>query len=359
MLDANANRSREALRVMEDYTRFALNDEILSTELKHIRHALGTILHALNIEDAMLSRDTPNDVGTTIKTESELHRESLGSIVTAAGKRLSESLRVLEEAAKTIRPALATQLEQLRYRGYTVEKTLGAITGGDDLKKKFSEVRLYILLTESLCHPSAGGWEKVLDQILYKAGDGIAGFSLCVQLREKQLSDAELLRRAKVVAAKCREHHALSIINDRPDIALLANADGVHLGQGDLPCSEARKILGHGKIIGVSTENLEQARAALHAGATYIACGPMFPTTTKEKPRIAGPQYASQAQKEIPLPIVAIGGITPDNLSQLTTLKIPRVAICSAIISAAKPAAATLAFLEKLRSDPIIRTPTN
>jgi len=352
MLDANANRAREALRVMEDYTRFALNDQTLSTELKHIRHTLAATLTALHVDDAMLCRDTENDVGTTIKTDRELQRDSLASVVTAAGKRLSESLRVLEECAKTICPKSAAQLEQLRYRGYTLEKTLGAITAQNDLRRKFEQVRLYILLTDSLCHPSLGGWENTLDQILKEGCHGSAQFAdpcLCIQLREKTLPDAELLRRAKILATKCRQHRALSIINDRPDIALLANADGIHLGQSDLPCQDARKLLGHNKIIGISTDSLPQATTALHAGATYIAAGPMFPTQTKQKPHIPGPQYAAEAQQKIPLPLVPIGGITPDNLHQLTQLGIPRVAICSAIISQQDPAAATRLSLEKLQ----------
>ena len=349
MLDANANRAREALRVMEDYTRFALNDEALSSELKHIRHALAATLGgALHIDDAMLCRDTEHDIGTAIKTDRELLRESLASVVTAAGKRLSEALRVLEECAKTMAPAAATQLEQLRYRGYTLEKTLNAITGQNNLRKKFEQVRLYVLITDALCHSSVGrggGWENVLDQILSVAQD----FSLCVQLREKNIPDAEFLRRAKIVANKCRQHHAISIINDRPDIAILANADGVHLGQDDLPCSEAKKLLGHNKIIGISTESLAQATAALHDGATYIAVGPMFPTQTKQKPRIVGPQYAAEAQQKIPLPLVPIGGITLENLQQLGT-GIHRVAVCSAIISQPNPADAALLFLDGLSS---------
>jgi len=378
MLDANANRAREALRVMEDYTRFALSDEVLSTELKHIRHALAATLTALHVDGAMFCRDTENDVGVTIKTDRELRRDSLASVVTAAGKRFSESLRVLEECAKTLHPAFATQLEQLRYRGYSLEKTLNTITGGNDLRQKFEQVRLYVLLTDTLCHPTIGGgqseprpsgsdraamqerclslphgrgsdcpsrWEHVLDQILSVTQD----FSLCIQLREKNLADAELLRRAKILADKCRRHRAISIINDRPDIALLSHADGVHLGQEDMPCAEARKLLGHGKIVGVSTENMSQATAALHAGATYIAVGPMFSTQTKDKPRIVGPTYAAEAQQKIPLPLVPIGGITLDNLHHLTQLGIPRVAVCSAIISQENPASATCAFLEKLQ----------
>ena len=344
MLDANANRAREALRVMEDYARFALNDEALSSELKHIRHALAATLTVLHIDDAMLCRDTENDVGTTIKTDRELQRESLAAVVVAAGKRLSEALRVLEECAKILQPEVAVQIERLRYRGYTLEKTLGTIVGGNEVRGKFERVRLYVLITDSLCHPAAGGWENVLGQILAVAQD----FSLCVQLREKGLSDVELLRRAKILADKCWQHRAISIINDRPDIAILANADGVHLGQEDMPCAEVKKLFGNGKIIGVSTENLAQAAAAVHAGATYIAVGPMFATQTKEKPRIVGPAYAAEAQQKIPLPLVPIGGITVENLHQLTQLGIPRVAVCSAIISQQDPAAVARAFLDNL-----------
>ena len=149
-------------------------------------------------------------------------------------------------------------------------------------QNRFAGVHLYVLLTESLC---AVSWEATLRGVL-------RGGAQCVQLREKFLPDAVLLERARTLVKHCRRHGAVSIINDRPDIALLSNADGIHLGQSDLPCAEARKLLGHNAIIGVSTENLTQARQALHDGASYIAVGPMFPTTTKIKPRIAGPAYA-------------------------------------------------------------------
>ncbi len=169
-------------------------------------------------------------------------------------------------------------------------------------------------------------------------------------IAQKFLPDAELLRRAKILADKCRRAGALSIINDRPDIALLANADGIHLGQDDLPCIEARKILGPQKVIGISTENISQARQAIRDGATYLALGPMFPTTTKEKPRLAGPAYAAEAIRELPgeIPLIAIGGINAQNLQQLTTLGIRRACVCSAIISQPNVQLATKNFLAAL-----------
>jgi len=347
-MDANANRAREALRVLEDYARFALNDSQLSAELKAIRHELASLLKTPSLASAVLSRDTGGDVGTTNKTEAELHRESLASVVIAAGKRLSESLRVLEECAKTISISAAQRLEQMRYRGYVLEQTLARIAGNSDVRARFARVRLYVLLTESLCHVSVG-WEKTLDAVLKVSAENPG--RVCIQLREKNLPDGELLRRARILAAKCRQGGILSVVNDRPDIALLADADGIHLGQTDLACAEARKLLGPHKIIGISTEFLPQAQQALRDGATYIAAGPMFATTTKEKKRVAGPAYATEARGAFSreIPVVAIGGITLQNVGEVSAAGC--VAVCSAIISHADPAKITSEFLARLNSD--------
>jgi thiamine-phosphate pyrophosphorylase len=335
ILDANANRAREALRVLEDYARFVLDDGTLSGQLKELRHGLAAALQQLHIDDALLARDTTADVGTAIKTTAEFNRHSLADVVTAAGKRLSEALRVLEEIAKTIDPAPAAAIEQLRYRGYTLEQTLVRIARQTD---RFADVQLYVLLTASLCKHS---WEHTLECL-------ILGGAQCIQLRENDLPDAEFLRRARFFASKCRAAGVISIINDRTDIAQLAAADGVHLGQTDLPCTEARKLLGHHAIIGVSTENLDQARQAVRDGATYIGVGPMFPTSTKEKPRLAGPAYAAQAFQAVTVPCVAIGGITPHNVDQLIAVGVRTVAVCSAIIGDADPAVRCRDFANKL-----------
>lgn len=322
IIDANSNRAREALRVLEDYARFALNDAQLSGEIKSVRHALAGALKELQIDTAILSRDTPNDVGTTIKTDAEQTRPDLASVVVAEGKRLSEALRVIGECGKTINGPAAAAVEQLRYRGYALEQTLVRMVGQQASSARFAKVQLYVLLTESFCKKP---WEETLEAIL-------AGGAKCVQLREKNMEGGEFLRRARILVAACRKHDAISIINDRPDIAMLAGADGVHLGQTDLPCTEVRKLVGPGMIIGVSTERVEQAQQALRDGATYIGVGPMFATTTKHKPRIAGPAYARQAITQVPLPAVAIGGISVSNLPELTAAGVQTVAVCSDIL---------------------------
>lgn len=341
MMDANANRAREALRVLEDYARFALNDQPLAHDLKNMRHTLAQILESLGAADATLSRDTGHDVGTANKTAREFQRTALSDVVLAAGKRLSEAFRVLEECAKTLDTAAAGRIERLRYRGYELEQILLRTVGQANAQERMRQVRLYVLLTESLCHPAAGGWEKTLDALL---ASGVHA----IQLREKHLPDGEFVRRARRFVGRCRDKGVIAIVNDRPDIALLAGADGVHVGQTDMSCVDIRKLAGSNLIVGVSTERLEQAWQALRDGATYVGVGPMFPTTTKEKPRLAGPAYAQEVIAQLPLPAVAIGGITPHNLASLTAVGVRTVAVCAAIIADPDPAARCRDFLERL-----------
>jgi thiamine-phosphate pyrophosphorylase len=357
ILDANANRAREGLRVLEDYARFALNHDTLTAQLKRLRHDLAAALAPLPMDQAILHRDTEGDVGTGIKTAAELTRTSSADLLAANAKRVTEALRSMEEAAKVFSPAAAQAIEKLRYRAYTIEQYLHQTQQYQNAVERFRAVRLYVLLTESLCPPVTSGspWEAMLDKVLTAAAGVGAGQGggrpspLAIQLREKALPDGELLRRAAIVADRCREAGALAIINDRPDVALLANADGIHVGQTDLPCAAARGLLGPGGILGVSTERLEQARQAVADGATYVAVGPMFPTTTKEKPRLATPAYAAEAVAALPMtPVVAIGGITLQNLPELTAAGVRAVAVSAAVLKAEDPGEAVRGFLDAL-----------
>jgi thiamine-phosphate pyrophosphorylase len=140
----------------------------------------------------------------------------------------------------------------------------------------------------------------------------------------------------------------LSIINDRPDIALLADADGVHAGQTDLPAAEVRKLLGTRKIVGVSTHNLEQAKQAVRDGADYIGVGPFFKSSTKPRDFVAGPPVAREIAEKISIPAVAIAGITEQNVDEVLATGIRAVAVSSAICCADDPRAAAARLREKL-----------
>jgi thiamine-phosphate pyrophosphorylase len=339
LLDANANRAREGLRVVEDYARFVLNDRELSAAMKGIRHDLASALGDVSGE-AILHRDTPGDVGTGTKTAAELKREDLADVVTAAGKRLGESLRAIEEYAKTCPPMDSRQIEQLRYRFYDIEQRIARTFQPGN---RFAEVQLYVLITERCCRQP---WLEAAEEALLGGAD-------CLQLREKGLEGGELLRRAVRLLELCRKHGKLCIINDRPDIALLSDADGVHVGQDDLPAIEVRKLIGRQKLLGVSTHHIDQARRAVLDGADYIGIGPIFPSATKPRDFVAGLEYARQVASEIRLPAVAIAGITCGNVQQVVAAGVTRIAVTASVLDTDDPRAAAAGLKEQLLASAI------
>jgi thiamine-phosphate pyrophosphorylase len=334
VLDANANRAREALRVVEDYARFVLDSDELCGALKTLRHDLTEALKPY-LSDAILQRDTPGDVGTGIKTPAELRRADVGEVVTAAGKRLGEALRVIEEFLKIINPQSAAKVESLRYQFYAIEQRLARTLRPGE---RFASVSLYVLITEKLCKKP---W-------LEAAKDAIAGGADCLQIREKEMASGELLNRAKQIVPICRNAGVLCIINDRPDIAVLSDADGVHVGQEDLPATDVRKIIGTNRILGVSTHRIEQARQAVLDGADYIGVGPMFKSPTKPRDFIAGTGYASEVAKSISIPAVAIAGITAANVDEVIATGIRRVAVTASVIGCDDVRGAARRLKEKL-----------
>jgi thiamine-phosphate pyrophosphorylase len=338
ILDANLNRAREALRVVEDYARFGLNDAGLSGELKQLRHDL-TEATSPWVGEAILHRDTPGDVGTSTKTDSEGVREDLAAVVTAAGKRLGEALRTIEEYLKTQSLTDAAKVELIRYHFYDVEMRAARTLRP---AKLFANVRLYVLITESACKRP---WMEV-------AQAAIAGGADCLQLREKNLEAAELLRRARELVALCRRHNVLCIINDRPDVAVLSGAHGVHVGQGDLPAVEARKIVGNDKIVGVSTHNIDQARQAALDGADYVGVGPIFRSPTKPREFVAGLELAREAVSQIRVPTVAIAGITEQNIEEVMFTGVQAAAVTAAVAGCDDPKGATRRLKEMLTRSP-------
>lgn len=340
IIDANANRAREALRVMEDVARFGLDDAGLCERLKQLRHGLRGALDQPALDPMILlaSRDVSGDEGRTIKTEGELSRSGMREIAAAAAARLTEALRSIEEAAKAT-GADAAPIETLRYQGYEVGRALLlSLPVG-----RCPQWRLCVLLTESLCRSP---WEMV-------AAAAIRGGADCLQLREKQLEGAELLTRAKVLVnlARGSGRSVGVIINDRPDIALIAGADGVHLGQTDLPLAQVRALAGSRLLIGISTSTVAQARAAVRSGADLCGVGPMFPTSTKHKPTISGPAYLREYLADPVLtacPHLAIGGINAGNISRLAEVGCRGIAVSSAVCGAPDPEAACRELLAGL-----------
>ncbi len=325
---------------MEEFARLGLDDLLLSKAIKEARHDLAHIVlstqtfgntiepdaasgaQALGPQGGALirSRKIVGDVGCGVSTRSESKRASVADVALASCKRLSEALRSIEEYGKVVDPRFAAGVETLRYRGYELERRL-VITM--TARARFRDVRLYAIITEAHCRTD---WFETAEALL-------AGGAECLQLREKNLSDAEWLDRANRLVALCHDHNAMCIINDRPDIAVASGADGVHLGQDDMPVSAARRILGPTGLIGVSTHTIEQVKSAVPLCPDYIAVGPMFPTCTKPQDFVAGTKTLQQARAMTGLPIVAIGGITETNAAQVLHASPCILCVCAALVS--------------------------
>ncbi len=154
-----------------------------------------------------------------------------------------------------------------------------------------------------------------------------------VQYRDKERSRRAVYEESVKLGRITKNFNALFIVNDHPDIALAVNADGIHLGQDDLPIREARKIMGKDKIIGISTHNLEQAVDAQRDGADYIGFGPVFHTTTKDAGSPKGIDMIHEIKKQVHIPVVAIGGINLENIRSVLEAGADAVAVASAILT--------------------------
>ena len=326
MIDANFNRAAEGLRVIEDYCRFGLNDRHLSGLCKDLRHELTKALAGLPTKDLASTRETQRDVGTSLTTKAEGQRQSLLDISAAACQRVQQALRVIEECLKIANGQAAIKVEALRYQTYTLAKALLTTAVSSN---RLAHARLYVLVDGKSSECAFA--EHV--ETLVAAGVDI------LQLRDKQLDDRKLLERARLLRRVLDEAarqepcppRPLFIVNDRPDIAVLARADGVHVGQEELPVHEVRQIVGPQLLIGVSTHSIEQARQAVLDGANYIGCGPVFPSATKQFDRFPGLDFLRQVASEIALPGFAIGGITANNVTSVLQTGCRRVAVSSAV----------------------------
>lgn len=188
------------------------------------------------------------------------------------------------------------------------------------------------------------GFYAVLDRADVQWAEWLAARACAIQIRIKQGGAARIVEVARLARRACDRHGALLIINDRVDIALAVNADGVHLGQTDLPIAAAREI-GRHLIIGVSTHNIEQVRQACETGADYLGFGPVFATTTKDNPDpVQGIEGLSAAVRASTRPIVAIGGITVDQATAVARTGASAICAISAVARAHDPEQAVSTF---------------
>ena len=335
LLDAASNRASEAVRVVEDIVRFIFDDQILTKQWKVFRHNLSSVLQTLPVELRIAFRQMDADVGSSITLSSEARRSNVAELLAANAARLQQSLRSLEEAAKLINVSAAQEIETLRYRSYTLSAASQTLEASI---QRLQHVKVCALIDGS---GSIDQGEQLIEMLL-SADVG------AIQLRIKGMGDAELVTRARMLVKKTRGSKTLSIINDRPDIAVLSGADGVHVGQDDLSAKDARQILGPHRLVGVSTHNYEQLNKAVLDGANYVGIGPIFESRTKQFSSFGGLSLLEQVANQTALPVFAIGGIDLQNIDAVIEAGVTRVAVASAITAAADPEAVIATLHQRL-----------
>jgi thiamine-phosphate pyrophosphorylase len=333
IVDANVNRASEAARVIEDITRFHLAGEPLARESKSLRHAIREAPKAIGVSPSALceARDAEGDVNAR---DLRSRRKGLVTVATANFRRLEEAFRVLEE----ISPNPSQIFSDLRYRTYTLEKKVVRLLG-----RRTPEVlagpAVCVIVTKNMVPDPYGFIRQVIS-----GGAGI------IQLREKSLNDKEFRKYASAAHDITSEAGALLIVNDRADIACAAAADGVHVGADDLGVEEARRIVGDNRVVGATAHSKEEIRIACDAGADYIGFGPIFDTKTKAvSGATVSPDALAPALKASSVPVYAIGGIGPENVSHVRDAGARCVAVCASAASARNPSTAVAEMLKNLR----------
>ncbi len=328
ILDANLDRAREGLRAIEEWCRFGLDDAALTDECKHLRQELAH----WHTPDLRAARDTPGDAGTMLTHPQEAQRSSLQQVLQANLCRVQEALRVLEEYGKVYNADMASACKQMRYQVYTLESKLTTY----QRHQRLSQSRLYLVTSPT-------------ENLFATVEAALQGGLTLVQYRDKTADDAVRLNNAKKLCQMCRRYGALFIVNDRVDLAIAVDADGVHLGQQDLPIALARQLLGAQRLIGRSTHCPDDLHRAIQEGADYVGVGPVYETPTKAGRPAAGFDYVHYAAAHATLPWFAIGGIDTNNLHDVLAASVERVAIVRAIMHAEQPTLTTQSFLAQLQ----------
>jgi thiamine-phosphate pyrophosphorylase len=327
ILDANLDRAREGIRIIEEWCRFGLNQAQPTEDCKKLRQSLAR----WHTPEIWASRDTSGDPGTDLSHPQEESRSDMTQLLRVNFCRVQEALRVLEEYSKLHSAEMAADCKQMRYQVYGLESSLI----GSQRYQKMLRSPLYLVTSPG-------------ENLFSTVEAALKGGLTLVQYRDKEGDDQTRLQNAKRLCELCHYYNALFIMNDRVDLAIAVDADGVHLGQQDMPIAAARQLLGSQKMIGRSTTNPDEMQRAIAEGADYIGVGPVHETPTKAGKAAAGLEYVRYAAAHATVPWYAIGGIDVDNLHPVLEAGASRVAVVRAIMAAEQPTLITQYFVSQL-----------
>ncbi len=331
IIDANLDRAREGIRVLEDWARFALGRKDLVIIFKDCRQNLGK--HHLKIYKE--SRNFITDKCTGLSHPEQVKRNNVSSIICSNAARVQEALRVIEEFSRDHNQNLCKISSEIRYKIYNLEITLLEGESNYSRLKVLKENNLYCITIDT-------------DNLLEKINSLLEAGVKIIQLRCKEGKDSDNIKFALKVKKLCDKFEALFLINDRVDIALATQADGVHLGQDDMDIKSARRILGFSKIIGVSANNEFDIKKAIKDGCDYLGIGPVFATTTKKEKVPLGIDTLNSLTIDISIPWFAIGGIKQENITLLKENNICKVAIITDLFNSEKPKEKAIMIINSL-----------
>jgi len=326
ILDANLNRVSEGIRVIEDIFRFEYENSTMTETLRQLRHR---VRNTSQIRTSLLlkNRQVASDPGLAISKRLDIdQRKAQSDILHANFKRIQEGLRAIEEALKSMNKYdIAKEYEHIRFQTYSIEKQCYLEKSGR-INTIFPSTDIYCLTAESL---SCGRSNLTVVKEMIQAGIRI------IQYREKEKPFDEKYQECLKIREMTKANDVTFIVNDHVDLALMTQADGVHIGQTDYPIEAVRALTGNNFIIGVSTHSPEQALKAIEAGADYIGVGPIYSTKTKKDVcDPVGHAYLEFAVQNITIPFVTIGGIKEHNIHEVIHLGATCVGIVSEITGA-------------------------
>lgn len=326
IIDVNINRVSEGLRVLEDLTRFYYEEPQITEKIRKIRHCVRKTVKDLNPE-FLNQRNAENDLGFEISQTTNLdNKTNIKELITANFKRVQEGLRVIEETLKIAGYyEMAKIYETCRYDSYTAEK-IYFNTFNRIAKRKLLESNLYCIIAEKY---SKGRSNIEIVRQIIEAGVKI------IQYRERNKKKLYKYKECEKIRELTRQAGVTFIVNGDIDIAILVQADGVHIDQKDLPVEKVRELTGNEMIIGLSTHSREQAQDAFEKGADYIWAGPLFKTNCKgDIWDPAGLEYLKYIVNNVNIPFVAVGGIREHNVAQVFRLGAKCIAMATEIAGA-------------------------
>ena len=331
IIDANLDRAREGLRVLEDWARFGLGENKSVNRIKNFRQILGKN----HLEIYKQSRNYIEDECKGLTHPEQRKRKAPDQIISSNAGRVQEALRVIEEFSRLHNHELSKIASEIRYEIYTLEIELLSLSKYNKSVEILKKNNLYVITDhkENLL--------EIIEEVL------IAGVKI-IQHRFKKGTDKDHLQEAIQIKNLCKRYNSLFIINDRIDIALASNADGIHLGQEDLDLKTARKLLGSSKLIGISANNEIDISNALKEGCDYIGIGPVFETATKENKKPIGIEKIKTLTKDLNIPWFAIGGIKSNNISYLKRNGFKKVALVSQLMNSEDPKEDAIMILKEL-----------